>query len=74
MLRAVRFAGRFGFAVAADLRAAASDPTVRSDLLNKVSRERYGIELNKMLSGVCFCCCVLPVLSVCGCSLTLVLC
>jgi hypothetical protein len=56
-LRAVRFAGRFGFRVDNDLRAAASHPAVAKDLQDKVSRERFGIEVNKMLSGmVCIIC------------------
>jgi len=49
ILRAVRFAGRFGFKCDAELCKAAAQPTVRSDLLNKVSRERYGAELVKIL-------------------------
>ncbi len=50
MLRGIRFAGRFGFRVDDELRKAASHPDVASDLRTKVSRERFGIEINKMLS------------------------
>jgi tRNA nucleotidyltransferase (CCA-adding enzyme) len=52
VMRAIRFAGRFGFRVDPELAKAAADPQVAADLLTKVSRERFGIELNKMLSGI----------------------
>lgn len=51
VLRAARFAGRFDFEVAPELSAAASTPLVQFNLLNKVTRERYGIEVGKMLKS-----------------------
>eukprot|EP00472_Partenskyella_glossopodia_P011563 CAMPEP_0197530558 /NCGR_PEP_ID=MMETSP1318-20131121/32214_1 /TAXON_ID=552666 /ORGANISM="Partenskyella glossopodia, Strain RCC365" /LENGTH=589 /DNA_ID=CAMNT_0043086449 /DNA_START=108 /DNA_END=1880 /DNA_ORIENTATION=+ len=52
VLRAIRFSARFGFALAADLTQAAKQPRIQSDLENKVSRERFSIELNKVVGGV----------------------
>jgi len=49
VLRAARFAARFDYETADDIVEGATDPGVRANLLNKVSRERYGQELNKML-------------------------
>ena len=51
VLRAVRFAARYGFALDAELEAAAGLPEVRQALASKVSRERFGVELNGMLKG-----------------------
>lgn len=66
ILRCVRFASRFGYEIHADIRAclqgqpigdaSASDAearaaALRESLLRKVSRERFGIEIDKMLSG-----------------------
>ena len=51
MLRAVRFASRFGFELEDTLLAAASDIEVREMLGHKVSRERIGAELDGMLNG-----------------------
>eukprot|EP00698_Gefionella_okellyi_P023689 TRINITY_DN815_c0_g1_i1.p1 TRINITY_DN815_c0_g1~~TRINITY_DN815_c0_g1_i1.p1 ORF type:complete len:294 (+),score=48.79 TRINITY_DN815_c0_g1_i1:261-1142(+) len=45
-LRAVRFAARLGFSLADDLIAAIPHPTTLRHLVQKVSRERRGIELN----------------------------
>ena len=49
VLRAVRFSARFGMALDAALIAAARDAAVSADLVAKVSRERVGIEMDKML-------------------------
>ena len=51
VLRAVKFAVRFGFDIAFDLREAALSPAVHQSLLLKVSRERVGKELSAMLIG-----------------------
>jgi tRNA nucleotidyltransferase (CCA-adding enzyme) len=49
ILRAARFAGRFGYKVHEDIEKAALEPTIQDKLLRKVSRERYGQEVGKML-------------------------
>ncbi|CAB1113427.1 unnamed protein product [Ectocarpus sp. CCAP 1310/34] len=51
VLRAVRFAARFGFALHEDLRAAARDSEIQAALGTKVSRERVGTELCGMITG-----------------------
>lgn len=51
VLRSVRFAARFGFAVSQDLLSAASTDEVRVALGSKVSRERVGKEVELMLKG-----------------------
>jgi len=49
ILRAARFAARFGLNVSADIRSAARVAAVQRDLAQKVSRERMGMEIQKML-------------------------
>ena len=51
ILRALRFAARFGFAMVPALRAAACEPALHTALAQKVSRERIGNELDAMLGG-----------------------
>ncbi|KAF9569830.1 hypothetical protein CPC08DRAFT_756809 [Agrocybe pediades] len=51
VLRCVRFASRFGFNVVQDLKDAAKDKTVQDALIAKVSRERVGDEVGKMIKG-----------------------
>jgi len=51
VLRAVRFASRFGFELESELVKAASSQQVREELVAKVSRERVGTELDGMLNG-----------------------
>ena len=51
VLRTIRFANRFEFSIVPEIIAAAKDPTVRDCVLNKVSYERLGIELDKMFEG-----------------------
>ena len=48
-LRAIRFAARLGFALHEDILKAWTRDDVRVGLLNKVSRERVGIEVTKMM-------------------------
>lgn len=50
VLRAIRFAGRFGYSVSPDLATAARHPQTRYRLHHLVSRERCGIEVEKMLT------------------------
>ena len=51
VLRTIRFANRFEFDIVPDIIIAAKNPQVRESVLNKVSFERYGIELDKMFEG-----------------------
>ena len=52
ILRAVRFASRFGFAVDENDMLAMKDRSVKGMLRTKISRERVGTELMKMLKGL----------------------
>ena len=49
ILRAARFAGRFGYSIHESITAAASSASIQADLASKVSRERMGIEIGKCL-------------------------
>ncbi|KAF4650914.1 CCA tRNA nucleotidyltransferase, mitochondrial, partial [Perkinsus chesapeaki] len=49
ILRAVRFATRLGFKLDNEIVKAASNPHIYGLLLTKVSRERWGVEVHKML-------------------------
>ncbi|KAI8073975.1 hypothetical protein BC940DRAFT_231652 [Gongronella butleri] len=51
VLRCIRFASRFGFAMVPELVQAASDASIQSALVSKISKERIGTEVFKMLSG-----------------------
>lgn len=51
VLRAVRFSSRFDFELDSSLVAAARSPEVQTALGSKVSRERFGEELGKMMTG-----------------------
>nr|CAB3493045.1 unnamed protein product [Digitaria exilis] len=50
VLRAIRFAARFNFTLAEDLKEAASDEQVKSELGSKISKERIGHEIDLMMS------------------------
>ncbi|KAJ1265012.1 hypothetical protein BS78_08G045200 [Paspalum vaginatum] len=50
VLRAIRFAARFNFTLAEDLKEAASDEKVKLELGTKISRERIGHEIDLMMS------------------------
>ncbi|XP_062202111.1 tRNA nucleotidyltransferase cca2-like [Phragmites australis] len=50
VLRAIRFASRFNFTLAENLKEAASDEKVKSELGSKISRERIGHEIDLMMS------------------------
>ncbi|KIM54232.1 hypothetical protein SCLCIDRAFT_1222195 [Scleroderma citrinum Foug A] len=52
VVRCVRFASRFGFEMAPELRDAAQDKSIQEALSCKISRERIGEELDKMIKGV----------------------
>ncbi|KZV95619.1 hypothetical protein EXIGLDRAFT_610365 [Exidia glandulosa HHB12029] len=51
VLRCIRFSSKFGFELDSDVRAAAADPEIQQAIMAKVSRERVGIEVEKMLNG-----------------------
>eukprot|EP00611_Tribonema_gayanum_P001254 TRINITY_DN10929_c0_g1_i1.p1 TRINITY_DN10929_c0_g1~~TRINITY_DN10929_c0_g1_i1.p1 ORF type:complete len:551 (-),score=136.16 TRINITY_DN10929_c0_g1_i1:755-2407(-) len=51
VLRAVRFASRFGFDLAPAIASAAASDTIHTALIEKVRRERIGSELEGMLTG-----------------------
>ncbi|CAD6577952.1 MAG: CCA tRNA nucleotidyltransferase, mitochondrial [Cyphobasidiales sp. Tagirdzhanova-0007] len=51
ILRCVRFASRFDFPLDASIKPAAEDERVKTALSTKVSRERIGVELDKMLKA-----------------------
>eukprot|EP00755_Sulcionema_specki_P034838 Sspe_Gene.103726::Locus_79576_Transcript_1_1_Confidence_1.000_Length_1331::g.103726::m.103726 len=52
LLRCVRFSCTLGFKINPDIVECARDPVIHQHLDKKVSRERVGIEVNKMLSGM----------------------
>ncbi|KAG8220108.1 hypothetical protein J3R82DRAFT_1128 [Butyriboletus roseoflavus] len=52
VIRCVRFASRFGFAMTPELQDAARDQSIQEALSSKISRERIGEELDKMMKGV----------------------
>ncbi|EMD41526.1 hypothetical protein CERSUDRAFT_79137 [Gelatoporia subvermispora B] len=51
VIRCVRFASRFGFDLVLELANAARDPEIQEALASKISRERVGEELDKMMKG-----------------------
>ncbi|WAR60924.1 hypothetical protein PtB15_13B175 [Puccinia triticina] len=51
LLRCIRFATRFGFELDSDIISAAKSEPIRVALKEKISRERVGTEVDKMLKG-----------------------
>ena len=51
VLRLIRFSSRLNFAIVDEARAAMRDPEIKKALRLKISRERVGIEIQKMLQG-----------------------
>ncbi|KAH9994428.1 hypothetical protein BJV77DRAFT_1143975 [Russula vinacea] len=51
VIRCVRFASRFGFELVSELQESAHDSEIQTALLQKVTRERIGEELDKMMGG-----------------------
>ncbi|CAL1696684.1 unnamed protein product [Somion occarium] len=51
VIRCIRFASRFGFNLHPELQESARDPQIQEALRFKISRERVGVELDKMLKG-----------------------
>ena len=52
VLRAIRFASRLDYEIAADDESAMSDASIKKALRLKISRERIGVEITKMLKGL----------------------
>ncbi|KAF9229680.1 hypothetical protein BS17DRAFT_744049 [Gyrodon lividus] len=52
VIRCVRFASRLGFEMIPELQDAARDQAIQQALASKISRERIGEELDKMMKGV----------------------
>jgi tRNA nucleotidyltransferase/poly(A) polymerase len=51
ILRVIRFATRFNFAIDSQILKAVCDPSLKNIFMTKLSRERVGIEVEKMLKG-----------------------
>ncbi|KAJ2334605.1 CCA tRNA nucleotidyltransferase, mitochondrial [Coemansia sp. RSA 2681] len=51
VLRVIRFASRFGYAIDEETAQAMMRPEIKRDLDAKISRERVGVELEKMAAG-----------------------
>lgn len=51
VLRLVRFASRFNFVIDNDTLLAMRDERIRSTLIHKISRERVGVEIDKILAS-----------------------
>ncbi|KAG8864757.1 CCA tRNA nucleotidyltransferase, mitochondrial [Tulasnella sp. 330] len=51
VIRSIRFASRFGFELEPSLKEAIGDKEVKEALVAKISRERVGDEIDKMLKG-----------------------
>ncbi|CUM68428.1 uncharacterized protein PRCAT00006151001 [Priceomyces carsonii] len=51
VLRLIRFASRFNFIIEKETLAAMANPGIKDALIHKISRERVGVELDKILSG-----------------------
>ena len=52
VLRAIRFASRLGYDIAAEDQLAMSNQEIKDALRRKISRERVGVEITKMLKGL----------------------
>ncbi|KAH6587723.1 hypothetical protein BASA50_011327 [Batrachochytrium salamandrivorans] len=51
VLRVIRFATRFGYKIVPEILTAAADDFIKSAFIKKITRERIGAEMDKMLSG-----------------------
>ncbi|MCJ1328635.1 CCA tRNA nucleotidyltransferase, mitochondrial, partial [Thelotrema lepadinum] len=49
VLRCIRFASRLGYSIDADAESAMRDPSIQESLRLKITRERVGVEVEKML-------------------------
>ncbi|KZT22100.1 hypothetical protein NEOLEDRAFT_1157898 [Neolentinus lepideus HHB14362 ss-1] len=51
VIRSIRFASRFGYEMVPELQDAARDPGIQSAVVSKISHERVGEEVDKMMKG-----------------------
>ncbi|KAJ7225993.1 hypothetical protein GGX14DRAFT_642289, partial [Mycena pura] len=51
ILRSLRFASRFGFEIVPDITQCVQNPEIQTALVSKVTRERVGGEISKMMQG-----------------------
>ncbi|CAG8603577.1 11836_t:CDS:10 [Ambispora gerdemannii] len=51
VIRCIRFASRFHFKIAEEIRETIKNEEIRAALMSKISRERVGIEVDKMIKG-----------------------
>ncbi|KAG2206749.1 hypothetical protein INT47_003691 [Mucor saturninus] len=51
VIRCIRFSSRFNFTMVPELCEAAKHPDIKDALIHKISRERIGIEFEKMITG-----------------------
>ncbi|CAO3646439.1 unnamed protein product [Mucor fragilis] len=51
VIRCIRFSSRFNFDMVPELCQAAKHPEIKDALIHKISRERIGIEFDKMMTG-----------------------
>ncbi|KAI8929084.1 hypothetical protein BC831DRAFT_521297 [Entophlyctis helioformis] len=51
VLRVIRFATRFGYEIVPEVLVAAADERIKAAFSKKITRERVGVELDKMLRG-----------------------
>ena len=51
VLRCIRFASRLSYSIAEDVEASMRDPVIQEALRSKITRERIGNEIEKMLKG-----------------------
>ncbi|GAA5814357.1 hypothetical protein MFLAVUS_007851 [Mucor flavus] len=51
VIRCIRFSSRFNFTMVPELIEAAKHPDIKDALIHKISRERIGIEFEKMITG-----------------------
>ncbi|EMR08762.1 hypothetical protein PNEG_02932 [Pneumocystis murina B123] len=52
ILRCIRFSSRFGFEIDLETKHAIMHPNIKKSLSTKISKERIGVEIGKMLEGV----------------------
>lgn len=53
VLRCIRFASKLGYTIAVEAESAMGDAGIQEALRSKITRERIGVEVEKMLRGIC---------------------